>query len=55
MKPFIFYDIYYAPIKALDDGQTAKFFRNLCDFLDGNRRETQPPARANEATCSLVR
>lgn len=38
MKPFIFYDIYYAPIKALDDKQAAKFFRMICDFLDGNRR-----------------
>ena len=39
MKPFTFYDIYYTPIKALDDGQTAKFFRSICDFLDGNQPE----------------
>ena len=38
MKPFTFYDIYYAPVKALGDKQAAKFFRMICDFLDGNRR-----------------
>ena len=35
MKPFTFYDIYYAPIKALDDKFARKFFRMICDFLDG--------------------
>ena len=40
MKPFIFYDIYYAPVKALDDKQAGKFFRMICDFLDGNQPET---------------
>ena len=40
MKPFTFYDIYYAPIKALDDKQAGKFFRLICDFLDGNQPET---------------
>ena len=39
MKLFTFYDIYYAPIKALDDKQAAKFFRSICDFLDGNQPE----------------
>ena len=39
MKSFTFYDIYYAPIKALDDKQAAKFFRSICDFLDGNQPE----------------
>ena len=38
IKLFTFYDIYYAPIKALDDKQAAKFFRMICNFLDGNRR-----------------
>ena len=38
MKPFTFYDIYYAPIKALDDKQAAKFFRMICNFFDGNQR-----------------
>lgn len=40
IKPFTFYDIYYAPIKALDDKQAGKFFRMICDFLDGNQPET---------------
>ena len=40
MKPFTFYDIYYAPVKALDDKQASKFFRMICDFLDGNQPET---------------
>ena len=35
MKPFTFYDIYYAPIKEMDDRQAGKFFRLICDFLDG--------------------
>ena len=34
MKPFTFYDIYYAPIKEMDDKQAGKFFRLICDFLD---------------------
>ena len=33
MKPFTFYDIYYAPIKEMDDRQAGKFFRMICDFL----------------------
>ena len=37
MKPFTFYDIYYAPIKAMDDRQAGKFFRMICDFLDGKQ------------------
>ena len=35
MKPFTFYDIYYAPIKEMDDRLSGKFFRMICDFLDG--------------------
>ena len=35
MKPFTFYDIYYAPLKELDDKHAGKFFRMICDFLDG--------------------
>ena len=34
MKPFTFYDIYYAPIKEMDDKHVGKFFRMICDFLD---------------------
>ena len=37
MKPFTFYDIYYAPIKEMDDRQAGKFFRMICDFLDGKQ------------------
>ena len=37
MKPFTFYDIYYAPIKEMDDSQAGKFFRMICDFLDGKQ------------------
>ena len=37
MKPFTFYDIYYAPIKEMDDRQADKFFRMICDFLDGKQ------------------
>ena len=37
MKPFTFYDIYYTPLKELDDKHAGKFFRLLCDFLDGNQ------------------
>lgn len=29
MKPFTFYDIYYAPIKEMDDRQAGKFFRMI--------------------------
>ena len=35
MKPFTFYDIYYTPLKELDDKHAGKFFRMICDFLDG--------------------
>mgnify|MGYP005791225155 CR=1 FL=1 len=37
MKPFTFYDIYYAPIKEMDDRQAGKFFRLICDFIDGKQ------------------
>ena len=37
MKPFTFYDIYYAPIKEMDDKQAGKFFCMICDFLDGKQ------------------
>ena len=37
MKPFTFHDIYYAPIKEMDDKQAGKFFRMICDFLDGKQ------------------
>ena len=37
MKPFTFYDIYYVPIKEMDDRQAGKFFRMICDFLDGKQ------------------
>ena len=37
MKPFTFYDIYYAPIKEMDDRQAGKFFCMICDFLDGKQ------------------
>ena len=37
MKPFTFYDIYYAPIKEMDDSQAGKFFHMICDFLDGKQ------------------
>ena len=37
MKPFTFYDIYYTPLKELDDKLTGKFFRMICDFLDGKQ------------------
>ena len=37
MKPFTFYDIYYTPLKELDDKHAGKFFRMICDFLDGKQ------------------
>ena len=37
MKPFTFYDIYYTPIKEMDDSQAGKFFRKISDFLDGQQ------------------
>ena len=37
MKPFTFYDIYYTPIKEMDDKQAGKFFCMICDFLDGKQ------------------
>ena len=37
MKPFTFYDIYYTPLKELDDKHAGKFFRLLCYFLDGKQ------------------
>ena len=37
MKPFTFYDIYYAPIKEMDDRQAGKFFRMICDFSTESR------------------
>ena len=37
MKPFTFYDIYYTPLKELDDKYAGKFFRMICDFLDGKQ------------------
>ena len=37
MKPFTFYDIYYTPLKELDDEQASRFFRLLCDLLDGKQ------------------
>ena len=37
MKPFTFYDIYYVPIKEMDDSQAGKFFHMICDFLDGKQ------------------
>ena len=37
MKPFTFYDIYYTPLKALDDKFAGKFFHMICDFLDGKQ------------------
>ena len=37
MKPFTFYDIYYTPFKELDDKHAGKFFRMICDFLDGKQ------------------
>ena len=37
MKPFTFYDIYYTPLQALSDEQAGKFFRMICDFLDGKQ------------------
>ena len=37
MKPLTFYDIYYTPLKELDDKHAGKFFRMICDFLDGKQ------------------
>ena len=37
MKPFTFYDIYYTPLKELDDKHAGKFFLMICDFLDGKQ------------------
>ena len=37
MKPITFYDIYYTPLKELDDKHAGKFFRMICDFLDGKQ------------------
>ena len=37
MKPFTFYDIYYTPLKELDDKHAGKFFRMICDFLYGKQ------------------
>ncbi len=37
MKPFTFYDIYYTPLKELDDKHAGKFFRMICDFFDGKQ------------------
>ena len=37
MKPFTFYDIYYTPIKEMNDKQAGKFFCMICDFLDGKQ------------------
>ena len=37
MKPFTFYDIYYAPHQGDGRQQAGKFFRMICDFLDGKQ------------------
>lgn len=46
MKPFSFYDIYYAPLKEMDDRQAGKFFCMICDFLDG--KQVTIDAESNE-------
>ena len=40
MKPFTFYDIYYTPLQALSDEQAGKFFRKICNCLEGKQTET---------------
>ena len=40
MKPFTFYDIYYTPFQALSDEQAGKFFRKICNCLEGKQTET---------------
>ena len=40
MKPFTFYDIYYTPLQALSDEQASKFFRKICNCLEGKQTET---------------
>jgi len=44
MKQFTFYEIYYTPLKELDDEQASRFFRNICDYLDGKQTETDGKA-----------
>ena len=39
MKPFTFYDIYYTPLQALSDEQAGKFFRKICNCLEGKQTE----------------
>ena len=40
MKSFTFYDIYYTPLQALSDEQAGKFFRKICNWLEGKQTET---------------
>ena len=40
MKPFTFYDIYYTPLQALSDELAGKFFRKICNCLEGKQTET---------------
>ena len=40
MKPFTFYDIYYTPLQALSDEQAGKFFRKICNCLEGKQTES---------------
>ena len=37
MKADTFYDVCYAPIKGMDGRQADKFFRMICDVLDGKQ------------------
>ena len=49
MKPFTFYDIYYTPLKELDDKHAGKFFRMICDFLDGKQVTIDAESDAEES------
>lgn len=62
MKPFTFYDIYYAPVKALDDKQATVQRRGAARRksaprpkstlrLFGKRTETDGKPSGNQAPC----